>query len=161
MNKLRITLLAITLALPTIAVGSSYYEAPPTTKKSTATPSKPVITNYKGNLVAEKYRHQVGTLSFNCPQGKVQFTSIVWPHKGQVSATFAYGGNSSSLRGTLNKDSHTFEGSLKQGKYFILHLKGVIKEDSAEGSVWFEIHNLPQYNANGICIANFTAYPSR
>jgi|TARA_B110000914_G_C15369024_1_gene402258 hypothetical protein len=160
MKKLRLILLAITIALPIMALGSSFYQEAPKVK-STTTSSKPIIINYKGKLVAEKYRHVVKTIVLDCPQGVVQFTTMEWLHKGQVSATFTSSGNTSTLRGTLNKDSNSFEGHVKEGQYFILHLKGVIKEDSAEGSVWFEIHNLPQYNANGICIANFTAYPSR
>jgi len=160
MNKFRLTLLAITLAFPTIVVGATFYQEAPATKKSTATSSKPIITNYKGKLVAVDYRHQSGPLVFNCPQGSVQFTSIEWPDKGRVSAMFTYAGNSSTLRGKLNTDSNTFEGSLKEGSYFILHLKGIVKEDRAEGSIWFEIVNYPQYNANGICVADFTAYPT-
>ena len=129
--------------------------------KERGTSSKPIITNYKGSLVADKYRHQVGSLFWNCPQGVIQFTTIDWPHKGQISAAFTYAGGSSTLRGTLDQDSNIFKGSLKQTEYRTLHLNGVVKEDSVEGSLWFEIHNYPSLNSNGLCIVNFTAYPTR
>jgi hypothetical protein len=129
--------------------------------KEKSTSSKPVITNYTGRLVADKYRHQVGKFSWNCPQGVIQFTTINWPQKGQISAAMTYGGGSSTLRGRLDQDSNIFKGFLKQTEYRTLHLNGVVKEDSVEGSLWFEIHNYPSLNSNGLCIVNFTAYPTR
>jgi hypothetical protein len=143
-------------------IGASASYAPvPKVKSKQVIASGPVITEYKGRIVASKYRDKKGTLSFNCPQGVVSFTSMEWPHKGQTSAQFTYGGGSSTIRGKLNKESKVFEGDLKQGEYFILHMKGVIKEDRAEGSVWIEIVNFPVYNTNGLCVGNFIAYPSR
>jgi hypothetical protein len=161
LNILSTFLLVITLALPTIAVGSSFYQESPTKTKSKATSSKPIITKYEGDIVATKYRDQKGSLIFNCPQGVVKLTSMEWPHKGRTSAHFVYGGGASTIRGNLNTESRVFEGDLIEGEYFILHMKGVIKEDRAEGSVWIEIVNFPLYNTNGLCIGNFTAYPSR
>ena len=159
MNKLITVLSIIAISTPLVSGASSFYQEAETKPKPVST--KPVITNYKGKLVAEKYRHQSGALSFNCPQGVVQFTTIEWPHKGKVSAQFTYAGGSSNIRGAINNGTNTFDGSSKEGEYFILHLKGVIKEGNVDGSIWFEIHNYPQYNANGICVANFAAYPTR
>lgn len=154
-------LFAMVLALPSTVAAESFYTEEPVKKKNTPTSSRPVITNYKGKLVAVKYRHQSGSLSFNCPQGVVNFTSIEWPHKAKISATFTFAGGSSTILGKLNMESNKFEGSLKEGSYFIIHTKGILKEDTAQGSIWFQIHNYPKYNANGLCVADFTAYPVR
>ncbi len=161
MDKLKFVFFALTIALSTTALAATYYQEAPNKTKKIATSSKPIITSYKGRLVASKYSDKKGTLSFNCPQGVVSFTSMEWPHKGQTSAQFTYGGGSSTIRGKLNKESKVFEGDLKQGEYFVLHMKGVIKEDRAEGSVWIEIVNFPVYNTNGLCVGNFIVYPSR
>lgn len=158
MNKLRLLLLIIALANTTTALGSSFYqEAPAKVKKIL---SKPIIVNYKGKLVAEKNRHVLRTISLDCPQGTLQFTTIEWPHKGQISAMWKFYGKVFNIRGTLNKDTNGFEGQLNVGEYEIIHLKGVVKENSVEGSVWVEFYNMPFYNSNGLCIANFKATPS-
>jgi hypothetical protein len=161
MDKLKFVFFALTIALSTTALAATYYQEAPNKTKKIATSSKPIITSYTGRIVASKYRDKKGTLSFNCPQGVVNFTSMEWPHKIQTSAQFVYGGGSSTIRGKLNKESKVFEGDLKSGEYVIIHMKGAIKEDRAEGSVWIEIVNFPVYNTNGLCVGNFIAYPSR
>ena len=157
MKNLVYTLLAITLAIPSVAFCSTYY-APPEQNLYKEPSSDALITHYKGKIVAATYQNQWRGVILKCIQGTVLISTMEWPQEGKVSAMFTYAGKSTNIMGTLYKGSNSFEGYQKLNEKVTLHLKGAFKKGSAGGSIWVEL-NVSGQSANGLCVSNFTVYP--
>ena len=158
MKNLVYTLLAITLAIPSVAFCSSYY-APPEQNLYKEPSSDALITHYKGKIVAATYQNQWRGVILKCLQGTVLISTMEWPQEGKVSAMFTYAGKSTHIMGTLDKVSNSFEGHQILNDKLTLHLKGAVKRDSADASIWFEL-NVGGQSANDLCVSTFTVYPS-
>jgi hypothetical protein len=161
-KNLGYALLAATMAIPNMAIASSVYTPPEQSMASAplsnASLSKSLITHYKGKIIAQTQQHQWRGVTIKCIQGTVLISTMEWPQEGKVSAMFTYAGKSANIMGTLYQGSNSFEGHQNLNDEVILHLKGAVKEGSADGSIWFEL-NVNGQGANGLCVSNFTVYP--
>lgn len=149
-------LLTILLALsPVYSLAAGGYYETESVEKPKRSSSKPLITKYKGDMVGSQNRQKIGRWFLNCPHGSIRFTTIESPGKNKVSATVAYGGGASTIRGDLDKNSGSFVGYIDDNNNWRTHLKGKVFEKTIEGSVWFELrnHHLKQ---NGLCVTNFS-----
>ncbi len=158
MKFLVYALLAITLVIPSLAY-SSTYSAPSEQNTYEATLPDALVTHYTGKIFAETSQNQWRGVILKCLQGTVLISTLEWPQEGKVSAMFTYAGKSIHIMGTLDEASRSFEGLQILNDKLTLHLKGVVKRDSADALIWFEL-NVGGQRANDLCVSPFTVYPS-
>ena len=158
MKFLVYALLAITLVIPSLAY-SSTYSAPSEQNTYEATLPDALVTHYTGKIFAETSQNQWRGVILKCLQGTVLISTLEWPQEGKVSAMLTYAGKSTHIMGTLDKVSNSFEGHQILNDKLTLHLKGAVKRDSADASIWFEL-NVGGQSANDLCVSTFTVYPS-
>ncbi len=158
MKILVYALFTIILVMPSVAY-SSASSAPPEQNTYKATLPDALVTHYTGTIVAETSQNQWRGVILKCLQGTVLISTMEWPQEGNVSAMFTYAGKSTHIMGTLDKVSNSFEGHQILNDKLTLHLKGAVKRDKADASIWFEL-NVGGQSANDLCVATFTVYPS-
>ena len=158
MKFLAYALLVITSVVPSV-VYSSTYSAPPEQNTYKSTSPEALVTHYTGKIFAETLQNQWRGVILKCLQGTVLISTMEWPQEGKVSAMFTYLGKSTHIMGTLDKVSNSFEGHQILNDKLTLHLKGAVKRDSADASIWFEL-NVGGQSANDLCVSTFIVYPS-
>ncbi len=158
MKILVYALFTIILVMPSVAY-SSASSAPPEQNTYKATLPDALVTHYTGTIFAETSQNQWRGVILKCLQGTVLISTMEWPQEGKVSAMLTYAGKSTHIMGTLDKVSNSFEGHQILNDKLTLHLKGAVKRDSADASIWFEL-NVGGQSANDLCVSTFTVYPS-
>ena len=146
------------LVMPCAAY-SSASPAPPEQNTYKAALPDALVTHYTGKIFAETSQNQWRGEILKCLQGTVLISTMEWPQEGKVSAMFTYAGKSTHIMGTLDKVSNSFEGHQILNDKLTLHLKGAVKRDSADASIWFAL-NVGGQSANDLCASTFTVYPS-
>ena len=62
-----------------------------------------------------------------------------------------------TFRGEYNPEDQTFEGTEELSRYWDVSVRGEIKGEYAEGSIWYTLKNDPGWNTDGFCISHFKA----
>jgi hypothetical protein len=122
-----------------------------------ANKSSPTINVYLGNARAEKERVVINTWVAECWNDKIDFTTFDNGSKKFVSVSAMDHNGMLTFRGEYNTEEQTFEGTEELSRYWDVSVRGEIKGEYAEGSIWYTLKNDPGWNTDGFCISHFRA----